>query len=252
MQGYGDDFAQIYNMRWGGFADRVAPLIRAYYETTEVGKDNHTLLDLCCGTGQVALHFLEHGYRILGLDLSPAMLIHARENAAPYVADGRARFLEGDAADFEVPGRYGLAVATFDALNHLPDMISLQGCFDATHKALIEGGVFIFDLNTRAGLQSWSGINVQDSEDLVLIIRGVVSNWEGRAYTQISGFLRQESGLYKRFNEVVYNTIFNLDEVGAALEDAGFSDVTLARSDALDTPLEAPERSARVFFIARA
>jgi SAM-dependent methyltransferase len=239
-------------MRWGGFADRVAPLIRAYYETTDVGMRNHTLLDLCCGTGQLALHFLEHGYQVLGLDLSPGMLAHARENAAPYIADGKARFIEGDAADYEVPGTYGLAVATFDALNHLPDMVSLEGCFVSTYQALVEGGVFIFDLNTRAGLQSWSGVTVQDSDALMLIIRGVVSNWEGRAYTQISGFLRQDNGLYKRFNEVMYNTIFDLDEVATALEDAGFTDITLARSEALDTPLEAPEQAHRVFFIARA
>jgi hypothetical protein len=50
----------------------------------------------------------------------------------------------------------------------------------------------------------------------------------------------------------MYNTIFDLDEVATALEDAGFTDITLARSEALDTPLEAPEQAHRVFFIARA
>ena len=85
----------------------------------------------------------------------------------------------------------------------------------------------------------------------MLIFRGVVFNWEGRAYTQISGFLRQENGLYKRFNEVKHNTIFQLDEVVAALENAGFSEVTLARSESLDTLLDAPERANRVFFVAR-
>lgn len=252
MQGYGDDFAPIYNMRWGGFADRVAPQIRTFYETTEIGRQNRNLLDLCCGTGQLALHFLEHGYQVLGLDLSPAMLAHARDNASAYVADGRARFIEGDAADYEVPGTYGLAVATFDALNHLPDRIALQGCFDATRAALVDNGIFIFDLNTRAGLQTWSGVNVQESDELVLIIRGVVSNWEGRAYTQISGFLQQDNGLYKRFNEVVYNTIFDLDDVVDALNEAGFSSVTLARGESLDTPLDHPETAPRVFFMARA
>mgnify|MGYP006298869107 CR=1 FL=1 len=252
MQGYGEGFAEIYNMRWGGFANRVAPRIREFYESTVLGQTDHRLLDVCCGTGQLSLHFLEHGYHVVGLDLSSAMLAHARQRTAAYRETGQARFFEGDAADFELDEEFGLAVATFDALNHLPDMVSLDGCFDSTRAVLVDGGYFIFDLNTPAGLQSWSGINVQDSEELMLIIRGVVSNWEGRAYTQISGFLRQESGLYKRFNEVAYNTIFHLDEVVAALEHAGFSDVTLAESASLDRPLEAPEQANRVFFVARA
>jgi len=70
---YNPGFANIYNLRWGGFANHVAPRIREFYESTLLGKMNKSMLDVCCGTGQLALHFLENGYDVTGLDFSPLL-----------------------------------------------------------------------------------------------------------------------------------------------------------------------------------
>lgn len=256
MQGYGEGFAAIYNMRWNHFASAAAPRILALYEQTDLSRRLKRLLDIACGNGQLALFFLERGYDVVGLDLSAAMLVHARENVKAqgtrdFIAEGRVRFVGGNAANFTMEDTFGLVTSTFDALNHLPDMDALRGCFRSTAKVLAPGGLFVFDLNTRHGLQQWAGMNVQDEEDLVLITRGVVVEDERRAYTQISGFLRQENGLYKRFNQVAYNSIFALDEVATALAEAGFASSYFAQAQALDVPGEDPERYGRVFVVAR-
>ncbi len=251
MQIYDPAFARVYNARWAGFAHRVAPLIFDFYEQTPTGHEHKSLLDLCCGTGQLAGYFLARDYRVTGLDSSPGMLAHARENARAHIEAGQARFIEGDAADYALDAPVGLVVATYDALNHLPDRAALRGAFRSTHAALVDGGWFIFDLNTRAGLLRWSGVNVQNDEDALLITRGVVVAEQDRAYTQITGFTRQESGLYERFEQVAYNTMFDLAEVEAALREAGFRRAYCARVDALDTPLEHPESESRVFIVAQ-
>lgn len=251
MQAYNEGFARIYNLRWRDFAQRVAPHIREFYEGQATGQVDKSLLDLCCGTGQLALHFLENGYTVIGLDLSPAMLQYARENARAHIEEGRARFVEGDAADFSLDDRFGLVVSTFDALNHLPDMAALCGCFRSVHAVLADGGRFIFDLNTRRGLRRWGGVSVQESEDLTIITRGLVLDDQNRAYTQISGFLRLDSGLYERFEQTAYNTIFDLDEVHAALLDAGFHGAYFARERDLTTPIDAPEDESRVYSVAQ-
>jgi len=233
MQGYEKDFAQVYNMRWTHFAKDVAPKIHTFFEANSRDLTSKRILDIACGTGQLAVYFLERGYEVVGLDLSSAMLAHARENARAYIEQSKARFVEADAADFTMDERFGLAISTFDALNHLPDFDDLAGCFVSTAGVLEPGGWFIFDLNTRFGLQRWGGISVQEEEDLVLITRGVVSEQEGRAYTQISGFLRR------------------LDDVALSLQDAGFDKVYFAAARALDVPLDAPETYGRVFIVAQ-
>ncbi|MGC9349012.1 MAG: class I SAM-dependent methyltransferase [Anaerolineae bacterium] len=257
MQAYGEGFAYIYNMRWTHFAQNVAPRIREFYKATPIGGANQRVLDLACGTGQLAVYFLDHGYHVVGVDLSPGMLEHARRNAADYVEQGQARFVEADVADFTpqdvdaADQPFGLAVSTFDALNHLPDFAALEDCMQATYDALAPGGWFIFDLNSRFGLRRWASINIEEYEDLVLIARGVIVEDEDRAYTQISGFLQEEDGRYKRFNEVAYNTIFDLSDVKEALEDTGFSHVHFGLGDALEEPLESPEDHSRVFIVAQ-
>ena len=132
MQAYGKPFARVYNRRWQDYANRIAPLIHAFYESESPADRRKFLLDLCCGTGQLTAYFLEKGYRVVGLDLSKGMLEHAREKALPYMVAGQAQFVQGDAADYQLDETFSLVVSTFDALNHLPDMDALAGCFRST------------------------------------------------------------------------------------------------------------------------
>ena len=149
MQTYGPLFAKIYNDRWSGFARHAAPALLDYYAGTPAGQARLPVLDLCCGTGQIALAFLEQGYTVSGLDLSPHMLALAAQNAAGYLETGQARFIQGDAANFSLPPEFGLALSTYDALNHLDSLEALRGCFRSVAAALAPGGSFICDLNTR-------------------------------------------------------------------------------------------------------
>ena len=254
MQAYGASFAPIYNLRWGDFAHRVAPALREYYESTPQGKTARqgvpSLLDLCCGAGHLAGHFLEQGYLVTGIDLSPAMLEQARQNNADYIVAGQARFIQGDAASYVLDQPVDLALSTFDALNHLADLPALRGCFASTFRALKPGGVFIFDLNTRLGLLRWAAISLQETPDLTLITSGLYDEQSGKAYSRISGFVRGEDGRYERFEETVYETAFDLAAVKSSLLAAGFARVHFARLSNLVEPLPDPETEGRAFIIA--
>ena len=251
MQAYGPAFARVYNEKWVDFARHVAPLIRAFYESTPLGARVKSLLDVCCGTGQLAQHFLEQGYRVTGIDLSPSMLQYACQNNASSVEAGQARFLQADAADFTLDEQFGLAVSTFDALNHLPDGEALRGCFASVFPLLLPDGLFIFDLNTRAGLTCWNGINVREMPDHLIIDRGIYDEESDRAWVKITGFIRTEGGLYERFEETAYNTAYDLDWVRDELYRAGWHSVYFARVDDLGMPVPEPEALNRAFVIAR-
>jgi SAM-dependent methyltransferase len=185
MQAYGHTFARVYNKRWTAFAHRVAPLIAEYYASTPIGRTNRSVLDVCCGTGQLALHFLERGYRVTGLDLSEHMLQYAIENASAYVEEGRARFLRTDATQFSLDEQFGLVVSTFDALNHLDGELAFRQCLQSVFAILVDGGILVFDLNTRAGLMGWNNISVYDGQDAMMVtatapIRGCLDSSECR------------------------------------------------------------------------
>jgi len=250
LQAYNASFARIYNMRWAGFATNAAPKLRAFYESTPSGEHNHTLLDLCCGTGQLTLHFLDNGYQVSGLDLSEAMLDFARSSAAPYIVTGQARFVQGDAADFTFDERFGLVVSTFDALNHLPDFGALKSCFLSVFPVLDDGGMFIFDLNTPLGLRQWRNISVEDTPDLMLVTRAFYEEGSRRAFMHISGFVASEDGLYERFEETAFEVAFDLAEVKEVLLEIGFRTVRFARLQDLAAPVDEPEREPRIFIIA--
>ncbi len=251
MQGYGAAFARVYHHLWGDFARQIAPVLRTFYEATTIGQMDHSLLDVCCGTGVLAGHFLEHGYRVVGLDLSAAMLDYARANTESYTETGQAYWLQADAASFDLVERFGLAVSTFDALNHLPDITALRGCIQCVYRTLLEDGWFLFDLNTRLGLRTlWNSMHVREQEDYLLVERSIYDEDAERGLMRVSGFWRTEGGLFERFEEVVYNTAFPLDEVQKILYDTGFRSAFFTRRQDLTTPVQDAEREGRVFVIA--
>jgi len=249
MQAYGQGFAHIYNLKWAAFARQVAPPILNFYASTPIGQTNKSVLDLCCGAGHLALHFLEQGYQVFGLDLSEHMLHYARENARQYLEAGQAKFRQADASDFTLNERFGLVVCTYDSLNHLADDQALTNCLRCVYA--VSDGYFIFDLNTRNGLKRWNNIQVDESSaDAVIITRGMYDGLSNRAWMKITGFVEVSEGRFKRFEETVYNTVFNLESVKATLLKVGWKNVHFAQIKDLSMPLADPEKEGRVFIVA--
>jgi SAM-dependent methyltransferase len=250
-KGYGRVFARVYNTEWTGFVRRVAPHLLTFYASTSIAQVNTSVLDLCCGTGQLALYFLERGFRVTGIDLSESMLSYARENTGKYLETGHAKFLQGDVTHFILDERFGLAVSTYDSLNHLENEEALGGCFRSVFDALVNDGYFIFDMNTRAGLMNWNSVGVTDREEMMIVTRGIYDEHRDRALMKISGFVRTPDGLYERFEETAFNTVFEMEMVKKALLGSGFREVYFARIHDLTTPIEEPEAEPRVFIVAR-
>lgn len=239
-------------MRCSGLAKRLAPLICDYYASTPTGTRHKSILDVGCGTGQLVQHFLSKGYDTVGIDLSQPMLTLAEENTRQYVQSGRAKFVQADATHFTLNGeRFGLVVSTGDALNHLESQQALQSCFQCVRA--VNDGYFIFDLNTRRGLRQCNNILLDDSsEDTVLINRGIYDGESDRAWTSFTGFLRTSSGLYERFDEAVFNTVFAMDVVRDMLLAVGWAKVCFSRIGNLRSllgPSEA-ENEGRVLIVA--
>lgn len=250
-QTYGKAFARVYNQMFGSFSLKVASRIMNYYREKEIYKSNKNVLDVCCGTGQLALEFLKNDYRVTGIDLSPYMISYARENTRDYENKSAINFIEEDATNFNLKREYGLAVSIYDAINHLENIKALKGCFKSVYNCVVRGGYFIFDINTRIGLQNWNGTRITDKEDILLILKGIFDRDRNEAITRISGFIKEKDNYYSRFEEIVYNYAYPLAEVKKILQETGWSHVNFSLIEDLNKNIEEPEKEERIFIIAQ-
>ena len=108
-----------------------------------------TILDLCCGTGQLLTPLAEAGYAVTGLDGSTEMLRFAAENAPD------AKLVAEDAREFRNPEAFDAVVSTSASLNHVGSLDDLQCVFGNVFASLRPGGGFLFDLNHPAQLERW-------------------------------------------------------------------------------------------------
>ena len=108
------------------------------------GRMGHPVLELACGTGRLTIPIAQTGVEIVGLDLSPSMLGHARTKAE--AAGLKIEFMEGDCREFDLGRKFALIFMAFNSMQHLHDYESLAALFRNVRKHLAEGGRFVFDV----------------------------------------------------------------------------------------------------------
>ncbi|MFC1987403.1 class I SAM-dependent DNA methyltransferase [Chloroflexota bacterium] len=219
MTSYSDynHFARVYNRHWGGeYAQRVLPILENLVLRHIPAKAR--ILDLCCGTGQLACTLTALGYQVTGLDGSEGMLMFARENAP----DGK--FITADARSFKLPGVYHAAVSTFDSLNHIMTLEELTGVFRNVYAALRKGGLFFFDLNTEEGYKTTQHDSFGVVEDdLVCVVRTKYRPEERTAQFDTTVFYRQDG--WQRSDLTLLQKSYSDVEVESALKSVGFTKI---------------------------
>ena len=144
--------------RYSGFAaiyDPIAgiydPWSRSVTEDIEFYVDqalatDGPIVELAVGTGRVAVPIAESGVRVIGVDLSEAMLEVARDYARQRGVESRVDLRVGDIRDPPVPERVGLVICPFRSLLHMAGDAEKLVALRAVHALLVEDGRFVFDV----------------------------------------------------------------------------------------------------------
>ncbi len=188
-------------------------------KATELGYAGGPLLDLGCGTGNGIIPMLEQGLPVEGLDASEAMLAVARTKLP------RVEFHHANFEEFDLGKRYALVYSLFDSLNNLLDDASFGAMARNVRAHLGPGGLFVFDVNTTAGLELlWEG--------------GVASGWADDVYYRWEHSFDEERQLAKveafcdtaegAFTEVHYERGYDPEHVIRLLREAGFEHVEVS------------------------
>lgn len=250
-EAYGPSAALRYDVfegRPSGYANRMAPRIWTALEAAGVVNGGIHILDVGCGTGQLAAHFLDRGARVTGLDQSEHMLHYARTNNARFIDSGRARFLRADAADFRLEPRFRVATSTFNCLNHLPRHEAVEGCLRNVRRALEPGGIFLFDFNTRRGLEATVGrVEISDTDTDVT---GWIRRFAGDRVVLYATGCFLHAGRWHRYRETIHKIVVETDTIRDTMLNQGWTSVTFTEAD-FATSVDEPENADVAYVVAR-
>jgi SAM-dependent methyltransferase len=104
------------------------------------GEERGPVLELGCGTGRVALDLARRGHRVLGLDSDPELIAALRQRSPGPDLEA----VVGDARDFELEARFGLALAPMQLLQMLGGEEARASCLGAVRARLRAGGLGAF------------------------------------------------------------------------------------------------------------
>lgn len=201
----------------------------------------HTVLDLACGTGTMTCLLAEAGYEMIGVDLSEDMLAEA---AGKQVSEGKIPpiYLCQSMDRLDLYGTVEAAVCCLDSLNYLTDVRTLRRTLQRLHLFVAPGGVFIFDINTPRKLRSLDGqIFLDEREDVYCVWR---TEFEKRSRICTFGmdiFQREGDG-WQRYAEEHREKAWEVEELTALLEEAGFGHIRTWGDCRLRAPGEEEER----------
>ncbi|MBI2300035.1 MAG: class I SAM-dependent methyltransferase [Armatimonadetes bacterium] len=236
-------YAAIYD-RTGQGRFSIAAWHRAQTVLRDLEWQGRDVLELACGTGVLAAHLSGQGLDVVALDLSPEMLLVARERAAQQhfpVVCGDARALPLADASFD------LVTSFYDSMNYLLTTEDLAAALHEVARVLRPGGLFVFDLNTPYTLsEHWTGLcDARADADIASIWR---AEWQPERHVsslRATFFVQGLDGRYDRFDEVHDERGFSDDELETAFREARLK---LVRSEDPRTGRRPARDSRRVFY----
>jgi len=159
---------------------------KAVWECAQQVFTPHTrLLELNCGTGEDALHFAKQGFDVTACDVSPSMVMQARQKAAMVNTDRLRFYVQATEQINELPTQKPFAgvFSNFSGLNCVRDLgnlaemllpmllpdASLLLCF-STRYCLWETTWHLLHRDTRRSFRRWSGYHETRFNDLTVPI----------------------------------------------------------------------------------
>ena len=175
------------------------------------------VLDLCCGTGDLALHICRLAndpIEIVGLDYSAGMLDTARKKAGRVDAEVPVNFVEGDAGSMDFPDDHFDAVGIAFAFRNLTWKNPLKDAALAeVRRVLRPGGRFVI---------------VETSQPNNQLVRLGFHLYLTGAVATLGGLISGHRGAYRYLAESA-RRFYDAAEVSAMLSEAGLETTDLDR-----------------------
>ena len=247
MEAY-SSFAQVYdlfmdNVPYEEWSRYLISLLKEYQVT------DGTVVELGCGTGKMTRLLADAGYDMVGVDNSAEMLEIAGERQEEEERNDILYLLQ-DMRELELFGNIRAIVSVCDSMNYILEPEDLKKVFELVKEYLAEDGVFIFDLNTVHKYRDLMGeCTISENREESSFI------WENYFYEDemvneydLTLFIRNDEGLYEKYEETHYQKAYALETVCQLIRQAGMK--LEAIYDAFTFEKPRPD-SERVYIVAR-
>lgn len=135
-----DAFARYYDADYGAVEDDIA----FYRELAR--RSGGPILEPMCGSGRLLAPLARAGYRLTGVDVSPALLARARARLAEGGLLGQVELLEADIRQDAPAGPFALAIVALNSFMHLATVGDQLAALGRIHAALRPDGLLALDL----------------------------------------------------------------------------------------------------------
>lgn len=213
---YKADLAHIHDVGFGDYALQAIPGILS--TLAETGITDGLIVDLGCGSGLSTREFIQAGYQVLGIDISPSMIEIARKRVP------EADFRVDSLFKIEIP-RCNAVTSIGECFNYLfdPDNNSqtLMQLFQRIYEALNPGGLLIFDILVAGEMKTGTTQGFRDGDGwLVLFSKEIGQNQENLTRRIIT--FRQVGEFYRRDDEVHQQRLYKVQDITEQLRQVGF------------------------------
>lgn len=177
------------------------------------------VLDLGCGTGRMTRLLARSGYDMTGVDNSVEMLgLALKEDSNHSIL-----YLNQDMKEFELYGTVRAIVSTCDCINYITEEADLLQVFLLANNYLDPGGLFLFDFNTVYKYAEMMGncTIAENREEGSFIWENYYDEEEQINEYDLTLFIREESGLYHKYEENHYQRAYSLEQIKRLLAQSG-------------------------------
>lgn len=209
---FNDDFVRTVQK---GVKEDVKPEVDFIEDSLGMEK-GATILDLACGTGRHAIELSKRGYRMVGFDLSLAMLARAADLAQ--AEDQRINFVQGDMREMQFEEAFDGVYCWNTSFGYFEEEKNAQVA-GLVHRALRKGGQFLLDIVNRDYIIQESPTTAWFEGDACICMDEMHIDWI-TSRMRVKRTIMFDDG---RSRELEYSVrLYSLHELGRLLHEQGF------------------------------
>lgn len=201
-----------------------------------------SLLELACGTGDLALKFARKGYDVTALDLSEEMLAMASQQAQEEQTS--IQLVQGDMLDLSEIGSYEIVTCYADSICYLANKAEVQTAFEQVYQVLEEDGIFLFDVHSLYQMDEvFPDYSYHyQAEDFAFLWESYPGEVAHSIEHFLTFFIKKEGETFTREDELHFERTYSLDTYQRLLKQAGFRQIELYADFKDDEPTETSQR----------